>query len=417
MHVFNCVQSSPEDKKMETRPLVWCYSANVDHLGCVRIQTIAGGDVDGTFLVLDDSAGTLDLTSSPDWMEYIERTEHRLEDEGGAGAYDTIRCDLPLGASGHNDHEQREMNDGKWKVWGRDFHLKRIRQSYWNQFCSTKDGLDQQPNERLDHADEQTQFVMKALLDKVASSKFLNTIDETSHNDELCVQPVRLTFLWSPPKTNPNDNIIVRGHIVNSGPPVNIYRLPSPIVVSVAVVGESSLPTRFQAPQNKVASWCRLRKQLADKPPGVYEVIMVKADHDQLHVLEGTSSNVFVICENGTIRTAQEGVLLGYVRQLVLDVAADAGLSFDPQPICLRDASKGLWSEAFITSSSRLIFPISRILMPTDNESGHHFSTIWEDPYFQGAKHADHAPKWQQLLSLILIRGGGYAPKKLTIST
>lgn len=408
--------SSAVEKKMESvRPLIWCCSATVDRpVGSVRIDPIAGCDdiVSDSFPKLEDGGRSLDLANGPDWMEYIERTENRLDDAGGAGAYDSIRCDLLLRESVPASAYSKEgdvMN--RWRVWGEDFHLKRIRKSYQNQYLADIGNLNrQQSNENLDRADEHTHLVMKTLLDKAASSTLLNRIsDARFNNDCYLVQPVRLTLLWSPPKANINDNILVRGHVVSSGPPLNIYQSPAPIVVSVATVGESSLPTRFQAPQNKVASWCRLRRQLSDKPPGVAEVIMVKKDHNQLHILEGTSSNVFVIYKNGTIRTAQEGVLHGYVRQLVLDVAEDCGLKVDPTPITLQDASDALWEEAFITSSSRLIFPISRVLMPTDDASGHHFSVLWEDPFLQDNTRPEHDAKWKQLLDLILIRGGGYA--------
>jgi hypothetical protein len=137
---------------------------------------------------------------------------------------------------------------------------------------------------------------------------------------------------------------------------------------------DASLPTRVSDPQYKVASWTRLRKKMESPetymPPGVSEVLMVRPSpiNGDLEVLEGLSSNLFVVYKDGTIRTAQDGVLYGYVRHLVLECAETCCLRLDPQPIVLHDATAGLWQEAFITSSSRLIYPISKILIHSDNK-------------------------------------------------
>ena len=53
-----------------------------------------------------------------------------------------------------------------------------------------------------------------------------------------------------------------------------------------------------------------------------------------------------------------------YVRHLILECASECGLTVDDSPIRLEDGREGLWEEAFITSSSRLIYPIEKILIP-----------------------------------------------------
>ena len=146
-----------------------------------------------------------------------------------------------------------------------------------------------------------------------------------------------------------------------------------------------------------------------------------KSEHNgtplsSLELLEGLSSNLFVIYKDGTLRTAQEGVLNGYVRHLVLEAAPNCGLRVDTtKPITLQDAVDGKWSEAFITSSSRLIWPISRILLPAsedescdnsdhiDNEceiAG--FKEFWCDPALTKPGISVATPQWQDLLDTIL---------------
>jgi hypothetical protein len=131
-----------------------------------------------------------------------------------------------------------------------------------------------------------------------------------------------------------------------------------------------TIPSRYHNPHNKVASWTRIRKTLEAperyKPPGVSDDSNNNINNTDLEVLEGLSSNVFIIYKDGTIRTAVDGVLHGYVRQLVLDCAvgcgSSCGLILDVnQPIRLQEVHE--WKEAFITSSSRLLYPISKIMI------------------------------------------------------
>jgi hypothetical protein len=246
------------------------------------------------------------------------------------------------------------------------------------------------------------------------------------------------------------------------------------------------LPTRHDGnPQSKVASWCRQRKLMEDpttfKPPGTIEVLMVRQCNDvpkqgqplpRLEILEGLSSNFFVIDKNGSLRTATDGILHGYVRHLVMECTSSNSccsssssttlrIPFDPRPIFLDNVDE--WAEAFITSSSRLIIPITKILLPIqqpkdnyqsnnkNNNKTHHdadngitltdtartdifnntkvgnyhnhnmtFVEYWYDPYLchddlrqindqdnnDGKLFDEHCPKWQQILNEILAVGG-----------
>jgi hypothetical protein len=145
----------------------------------------------------------------------------------------------------------------------------------------------------------------------------------------------------------------------------------------------------------------------------------------RLQILEGLSSNVFVVYDDDTIRTASEGVLHGYVRHLVLESALECGLTHDPAPVWLLspEECRRHWKEVFITSSSRLIYPVSEILYPSavdtdrsSKESGgaSEYRVYWTSPAplapseNASASATRNPQKWQLLLWEIL-RKGGYA--------
>lgn len=86
----------------------------------------------------------------------------------------------------------------------------------------------------------------------------------------------------------------------------------------------------------------------------VYEVMMMDADE---RILEGTSSNFYAVL-NGILRTADEGVLAGIARSVLLDVAGGI-LPVDLRPVNRVDLPS--LSEAMLTSSSRGIIPIVQI--------------------------------------------------------
>lgn len=359
----------------------WCVTASWDE---VSHKVITTNIADNPMRVLDEKI--LDLTTSPDWMEYLEILEQRSDESGGAGAYDTFRCDLILGIS-----------ENQWRIWGQEFHLNRIEQSYRSIVNTTHE-------DSLTNARRRSESIIQELLFKASTSPTLQS--ETKTNlDDVMFQLIRMTLLWS----HSNDEIIVRGHSCCSGTAFSTNKPVQPIVVSVAakqhtknkqIDMDTTMPSRMHDPRHKVASWTRLRKQMERpetyKPPGVSEVLMLRPFVDnQLEVLEGLSSNVFVIYKDGTLRTAGDGVLHGYARHLVLECAESCGLVFDPsKSILLQDAEKGLWQEAFITSSSRLIYPISKVLIHTDND--YEFVEYWT--YERNGEKG----KCQQLLDEIL---------------
>lgn len=111
-----------------------------------------------------------------------------------------------------------------------------------------------------------------------------------------------------------------------------------------------------QLPQAKltrfIARAAPVRRSL---PAGVHEAIMVAPDG---RLLEGLSSNFFAV-KNGELWTAQEGVLAGVTRSLVLECAQRLGIITRGEAARLADLPT--LEEAFITSSSRGVLPVRRI--------------------------------------------------------
>lgn len=68
----------------------------------------------------------------------------------------------------------------------------------------------------------------------------------------------------------------------------------------------------------KDSEWVRQRKAWeAGKPADVNEVLLVSPEGQ---LLEGLTSNFFVLGTDGAVHTADEGVLNGTVRELILEV-------------------------------------------------------------------------------------------------
>lgn len=75
------------------------------------------------------------------------------------------------------------------------------------------------------------------------------------------------------------------------------------------------------------------------------------------NLLEGTSSNFYAVM-NDTLYTAEDGILPGTAQQIVLEVAPNV-LPVERQPVNIADVPS--LQEAFITSSSRGVMPVTQI--------------------------------------------------------
>ena len=154
---------------------------------------------------------------------------------------------------------------------------------------------------------------------------------------------------------------------------------PLPLKASGRVV--SAVIRRFlrENPRVKSTQFVKDRQGLIDAQGGCEETLMVTGDE----VMEGCSSNFFALMRkeirvNGgdgkrgnpgktkILATAKEGVLLGTMRGLAIDVAkrleAWKEVEVVERPPRLSEVEQ--WEACFITSTSRIVMPISQLLIP-----------------------------------------------------
>lgn len=106
----------------------------------------------------------------------------------------------------------------------------------------------------------------------------------------------------------------------------------------------------------KDSEWVRERQSLEDaKPSDVNEIVLVSEDGS---IYEGLSSNFFAV-KDGKLYTAGEGILLGTVRHIVLQVCEQEGIPVELTPPKVQDASS--WEGCMVTSTSRLCLPVCQI--------------------------------------------------------
>lgn len=288
--------------------------------------------------VIQWNSRDFDLQSPREWMEYLEATEEI------SGAYTVIRCDF--------------SETKQWRIWGRDFHMKRLCQSYRALQANVTE-------EALELAMNTTEEILASLLNE--SFHILKEV--TSYSNNVCTS--MLTLLWQRGVKESSPAIVVRGHVFCSGKPAfaaDRQDLPDPITATLVLsFGKKVLPNRYShCPQAKLSSWCRQRRPLELEFQRNGEVLLTREVGGEIHILEGLTSNVFFIYSDDTLRTANNGVLEGYARNLVLDCSSKLGIQYDPAPIRSQDAI--LWKEIFLTSSIRLVMPVKQLLVP--NEMG-----------------------------------------------
>lgn len=100
-----------------------------------------------------------------------------------------------------------------------------------------------------------------------------------------------------------------------------------------------------------------LAKQVA-KEQGAREAWFIDKDG---FVTEGSSSNAWIVTTDGKIMTrpADNGILRGISRTVVIDVMKDQGVALDERPFTLAQAQAA--REAFITAASQIVLPVVRI--------------------------------------------------------
>ncbi|MGB8841122.1 MAG: D-amino-acid transaminase [Aliidongia sp.] len=100
-----------------------------------------------------------------------------------------------------------------------------------------------------------------------------------------------------------------------------------------------------------------LGKQAA-RDVGAYEAWQIDAAG---LVTEGTSTNAWIVTNDGAIvtRPANHAILNGVTRLVVIEAAREAGLDFLERPFSLEEAKAA--REAFITSTTSLVLPVTRL--------------------------------------------------------
>ena len=377
-----------------------------------------------------------DVSSARDWLEWCATNGTNPSSSGDPqfGAYTVIRCDLPLPpptkqpSSLKISVEQQKASTSTsnfpgWKIWGLNFHLRRLRESYTTMICGSGDDDDERYNSKTDidfsSAVESTYDIMGLLLEEASIEIIRRQEQEAINNmDRSNIITVMLTLLWEPPVKKMDDNvdrnqrmddapnIHVLGHAFTSVNAVPIQtKNPNPFInVAIGRIPyndelHNDLPTRYlNHPEAKLSSWCKNRRPLEEifksnrSEYNIGEVILTRMYKDataiategrqkllSVSLLEGLTSNLFVVYDDNVIRTPsfEDSALNGYARHLVLENAQHCGYTVELGPILLDDVQS--WKEVFVTSSIRLIVPVQNIFDVYEGEDGSlQFRKIWQ---------------------------------------
>lgn len=100
-----------------------------------------------------------------------------------------------------------------------------------------------------------------------------------------------------------------------------------------------------------------LAKQAA-KERGAYEAWFVDGEG---YVTEGSSTNAWIVTKDGTLvtRQANEGILKGITRTVVLELAAREGMTFEERSFTVKEAQQA--REAFMTAATTLVMPVVNV--------------------------------------------------------
>jgi branched-subunit amino acid aminotransferase/4-amino-4-deoxychorismate lyase len=91
--------------------------------------------------------------------------------------------------------------------------------------------------------------------------------------------------------------------------------------------------------------------------------LLIRFRHADGAVMEGLTSNVFAIVD-GAIVTAGDGVLMGTVRRLILDVCKANGIPVREVPPKLDEVAS--WQGCIVSSTSRWSLPVAEVQVCND---------------------------------------------------
>lgn len=328
-----------------------------------------------------DQSGTsrsYDVTSPREWLECCEAGKQEneskvdsLERESRGDPYTVLRCDYSLVSQ-------------EWRMWGMDFHLRRLEESTRLLQKEGKMAVESSP-QAIDSSLETTRIMVAGIL-REAERTSLSIATEKA---EQSIIVFMVTVLWEIEESPDSKmEITVRGHVFSTLQTTtsNSNNPNTAVKVVVGCLPSSDfpllLPNRYEhLPQAKLSSWCRMRRPLESlfKGNDLGDVILTRGSGDDLELLEGLTSNLFVVCYGNILRTAPSTLVLGgYVRQRILDIAESCGYTLEECTLYAKDAST--WEEVFLTSSIRLIVPVQEILLPTAvaKDGSLQMETLWK---------------------------------------
>lgn len=302
------------------------------------------------------------------------------------GVYTVIRVEL---------EQQEQVQTQGWSIWGLEFHLDRLEYSYarWSQVLIEN-------NRRIsraafNQARQETRHVLFQLLREAGIYMNRSTDSPSEASKEMIYMG---TILWHPQN---EDRIQVRGHITRY---LYFPIFPiQPIVATLAVlpsnkgtISNLSLPSRRRPlglADCKFSSWCRERRPLEAEFPipwtnsslgfAAHEIILTDVSHVvdrnggrpllQVQLLEGLTSNLFLVYPNRVVRTSSSPfVLPGFARSMALICLQHFGYAIDTNnTICAgytlseKSIAEALSSceEVFVTSSVKLVAPVHAIFI------------------------------------------------------
>ncbi|MCL4140144.1 UNVERIFIED_CONTAM: hypothetical protein GTU68_053498 [Idotea baltica] len=129
-----------------------------------------------------------------------------------------------------------------------------------------------------------------------------------------------------------------------------------------------------------------LAKQSA-REQGAFEAWFVD---DEGYVTEGSSTNAWIVTKDGTIvtRPAEEGILKGITRAIVLELAERERMQFEERSFTIEEAQHA--REAFITAATTLVMPVVSVDDVTvANGTPGHIATTLRSLFHSQAEIAD----------------------------
>jgi len=133
------------------------------------------------------------------------------------------------------------------------------------------------------------------------------------------------------------------------------YPVPPEIMTQGAHLALAPAGLERPEPLVKYTDWVRARSVCETLGVDAYEYLLL--DEEQ-RILEATSANFYLV-RHGAIVTAENGILEGITRQIVLELATQNGLDLEFRRPTLQDLEHA--EEAFITSSTREIVPVTSV--------------------------------------------------------